>query len=104
LRDRQQHLPLPGITIGDCGRKLAIDGVDNGFILFENVRIPKENMLNRLSDISEDGIFSSPIKNGDQRFALSLNGLSTGRILISNDMNFLLKKSLKIALRFSIMR
>jgi acyl-CoA oxidase len=75
---------MHGITLGDCGRKQGIDGVDNGFILFDNVRIPKSNFLNRLSDVSEDGTFTSSIKNSDQRFALSLGGLSTGRILIIN--------------------
>ena len=39
LRDRKRHLPLPGITIGDCGKKEGYEGVDNGFILFDNVRI-----------------------------------------------------------------
>jgi acyl-CoA oxidase len=53
LRDRSTHNPLPGITIGDCGRKLGQDGIDNGFILFDHVRIPKDNMLDRLSQIDD---------------------------------------------------
>jgi acyl-CoA oxidase len=65
LRDRRTHQPLPGIIIGDCGKKEGLDGIDNGFILFDNVRIPKLNFLNRLSDIDDDGNFTSPIKNDD---------------------------------------
>ena len=65
LRDRRTHHPLPGITIGDCGKKGGLDGIDNGFILFDNVRIPKLSFLNRLSDINDDGIFTSPINNSD---------------------------------------
>lgn len=53
LRDRKSHMVMPGITIGDCGKKEGQDGIDNGFILFDNVRIPKENFLNRLSDIND---------------------------------------------------
>jgi acyl-CoA oxidase len=34
LRDRQHHLPLPGIILGDCGKKIGKEGVDNGFIIF----------------------------------------------------------------------
>lgn len=86
LRDRKNHLPLPGITIGDCGKKEGQDGIDNGFILFDNVRIPKDNMLNRLSDVDDDGKFSSPIKSADLRFGLSLGGLSTGRIILIGNM------------------
>jgi acyl-CoA oxidase len=35
------------VTIGDCGLKMGLNGVDNGTISFENVTIPKENMLDR---------------------------------------------------------
>jgi len=63
LRDRKRHLPFAGITIGDCGKKEGYDGTDNGFIIFDNVRIPKANMLNRLSDITSEGEFTSPIKS-----------------------------------------
>ena len=75
-------MPLSGITIGDCGKKEGQDGIDNGFILFDKVRISKENFLNRLSDIDESGNFTSPIKSADMRFGLSLGGLSTGRIIL----------------------
>lgn len=95
---------MPGITIGDCGRKQGLDGIDNGFILFDNVRIPKANLLNRLSDVSDDGIFTSPIKNADARFGLSLGGLSTGRMLLSYSMLTKAMTAVKIALRFAVMR
>ena len=104
LRDRQSHLPLSGITLGDCGMKEGVEGIDNGFILFDQVRIPKANFLNRLSDISLDGVFTSPIKNADQRFALSLGGLSTGRIILIFNMISYLNLGIKIALRFAAMR
>lgn len=86
LRDRRTHQPLPGIIIGDCGKKQGLDGIDNGFIMFDNVRVPKENFLNRLSDVTDEGTFTSPISNPDQRFALSLGGLSSGRIALCVSM------------------
>ena len=49
LRDRKEHLPLAGITIGDCGLKAGYNEMDNAFILFDHVRIPKENLLNKYS-------------------------------------------------------
>jgi acyl-CoA oxidase len=54
--------------------------------MFDNVRIPKDNMLNRLSDVDDDGKFTSPIKSPDLRFGLSLGGLSTGRIILIGNM------------------
>jgi len=61
LRDRNNHMPLRGITIGDCGKKAGLQGVDNGFILFNNFRIPRENLLNRFSDVTPDGQFKSEV-------------------------------------------
>ena len=36
IRDRKTHDVMPGVIIGDCGKKNGIDGVDNGFIYFYN--------------------------------------------------------------------
>lgn len=41
IRDKNTHRPIPGITIGDCGPKMGLDAIDNGFIMFRNVRVPK---------------------------------------------------------------
>ena len=39
IRDLQTHKPLPGVTIGDIGPKFGYNGVDNGFLRFEYVRL-----------------------------------------------------------------
>lgn len=44
-----------GIEIEDMGEKFGLNGVDNARIRFSNVRIPRENMLNKFSDVSETG-------------------------------------------------
>ena len=41
IRDLETHKPLPGITVGDIGPKFGYNGVDNGFLSFEYVRIRK---------------------------------------------------------------
>ena len=51
LRDDSTHKVLPGITIGDCGPKFGLNGVDNGFIEFNNFRVPVSNLLNKVSGI-----------------------------------------------------
>ncbi len=37
------------------GHKLGLNGVDNARIKFDNVRIPKINMLNKYSDVDDNG-------------------------------------------------
>lgn len=55
LRDHQTYKVLPGVLIGDCGHKAGLNGVDNGFILFDNYSIPKDNLLDKLSSINDKG-------------------------------------------------
>ena len=50
--------------------------------MFDNIRIPKENFLNRISGINDDGVFTSHIKSAGKRFGLSLAGLSNGRMCL----------------------
>lgn len=76
LRDKRSFEPLSGIVIGDCGKKMGQDGIDNGFIIFNNVRVPRENMLNRFSNVTKEGKFETSIPNIDKRFAVSLGSLS----------------------------
>lgn len=34
------------------GYKIGLNGVDNAALKFNNVRIPRENMMNRYSDVN----------------------------------------------------
>jgi alkylation response protein AidB-like acyl-CoA dehydrogenase len=45
IRSLETHLPLPGIEVGDIGEKMGYNSMDNGFLRFDKVRIPRENML-----------------------------------------------------------
>jgi len=61
IRDMKTHEPLPGITVGDVGPKFGLNTLDNGFLLFNNVRIPHENMLAKYAHISkETGVYEKP--------------------------------------------
>ena len=33
LRDPQTFEPYPNVIVGDCGKKLALDTIDNGFFI-----------------------------------------------------------------------
>ncbi len=51
---------LPGVRIEDCGPKIGLNGVDNGRIWFDGVRIPRGNLLDQFASVSADGVYSSP--------------------------------------------
>ena len=39
---------IPGVTIEDMGYKMGLNGVDNAKLSFDNVRVPRTALLNRL--------------------------------------------------------
>lgn len=51
-----------GVSITDMGVKMGVNGVDNAALTFDNVRIPRENMMNRYTDVNEKGEFKTEIK------------------------------------------
>lgn len=103
LRDASGKI-LPGVTIEDCGRKMGLNGVDNGKISFNNVVIPKENMLDRFASVDEHGKFASPITSDNRRFFTMLGTLVGGRIGIPRSALATSKSGLTIAIRYGDQR
>ncbi|MCD0464875.1 acyl-CoA dehydrogenase [Flavobacterium sp. ENC] len=103
LRDTNGNT-LPGITIGDCGHKMGLNGVDNGTISFDQVEIPKENMLDRFASVNDKGEFESPIPSDNRRFFTMLGTLVGGRIGIPRSALAAAKSGLTIAIRYSDQR
>jgi acyl-CoA oxidase len=100
IRDEDGR-PLPGITIEDCGRKEGLNGVDNGRIAFDHVRVPRENLLNRFGDVAADGTYSSPIASAGRRFFTMLGTLVNGRVAIAAASLSATKSGLTIAIRYT---
>jgi len=65
------------------GDKMALNGVDNGRLMFDHVRIKRENMLNALCDVSPEGVFTSDIKKKSARFFKVTDRLLSGRLCIA---------------------
>lgn len=98
LRDRDGNI-LPGITIGDCGKKMGRDGIDNGWIQFKNVRVPRDQMLQKWAKVSREGVYSQPPKA-----QLAYGALLGGRVSIIANCNDLLKRGITIAIRYCAVR
>lgn len=100
LRDKQGNT-LEGIRIEDCGRKMGLNGVDNGKIWFSQVKIPLENMLDKFSGINDHGEFFSDISSDNRRFFTMLGTLVGGRIGIPRSALSAAKSGLTIAIKHS---
>jgi acyl-CoA oxidase len=61
IRD-ENHLPLPGIRLGDLGMKIGDNTNDTGFMILENVRIPADNMLSKYRCVTKEGRYEEVIK------------------------------------------
>ena len=89
-----------GVQIEDCGEKLGLNGVDNGRIWFDHVRVPRENLLNRFAGVSADGEYSSSIPSPSRRFFTMLGALVAGRVSIALGALSASKSGLAIAIRY----
>lgn len=103
IRDEEGR-PLPGVAIEDCGVKVGLNGVDNGRIGFDRVRVPRDNLLDRFARVSEDGAYESSINSAGRRFFTMLGTLVTGRISIAAASVSVSKTALAIALPYSAER
>ena len=45
IRDLVSHRTLPNMEIGDIGPKFGFDSKDNGYAIFRNARIPRNQLL-----------------------------------------------------------
>jgi acyl-CoA oxidase len=103
LRDADESV-LPGVAIEDCGPKLGLDGVDNGRITFDHVRVPRDALLDRYAQVREDGTYFSPIENPTKRFFVMLGTLIQGRVSICGASISASKVALDLAVRHALTR
>ncbi len=100
----EQHELLPGITVEDNGYKLGLNGVDNGKIWFNQVSVPRENLLNKYGTITNEGHYHSNIKNPNKRFFTMLGTLVGGRICVARAGLGGAKMALAVAVKHALKR
>lgn len=93
--------PLPGVHIEDCGPKAGLEGVDNGRLAFDSVRVPRANLLNRYGDVAADGTYSTPVPDQTARFFTMLGTLIQGRISVAGGAGSAARVGLAIAVRYA---
>ncbi|MFI0236095.1 acyl-CoA dehydrogenase [Streptomyces sp. NPDC016845] len=98
---RTDGVPAPGVRIEDDGRKMGLNGVDNGRIRFDGVRVPREALLNRFADVTPDGVYESAIENPGRRFFTMLGTLVQGRVSVGGGAINAAKVALAIAVKYA---
>lgn len=98
LRDANHNL-MPGVTVGDIGPKMGRDGIDNGWIQFSDVRIPRFFMLQKFCKVSRDGDVTLPPLE-----QLAYSALLGGRVMMVLDSYRMSARFVTVALRYAVGR
>lgn len=84
--------------------QVGLNGVDNGAIRFNHVRVPRVNLLDRFGSVDKSGTYSSPLSSPAKRFAATLGELTGGRVGLTCGSVGVLKGAVTIAIRYSSQR
>lgn len=103
IRDTNGEM-LPGVGSEDDGYKGGLNGIDNGRLHFDNVRVPRTNLLNRYGDVAKDGTYTSPIESPGRRFFTMLGTLVQGRVSLDGAAVNAMKGALDIAISYGFER
>jgi acyl-CoA oxidase len=103
IRNEQGEF-LPGIGGEDDGLKGGLNGIDNGRLHFTDVRVPRENLLNRYGDVTVDGTYTSPISSPGRRFFTMLGTLVQGRVSLDGAATIASAAALDIAITYGNQR
>ena len=103
LRDDEGN-DLPGIGREDDGLKGGLNGIDNGRLSFDHIRIPRTNLLNKYGDVASDGTYTSSIDSPGRRFFTMLGTLVQGRVSLDGAASWASALALDIAITYGTQR
>ncbi len=101
---RDKGKPCPGVRIEDDGEKMGLNGVDNGRLWFDEVRVPRTSLLNRFAEVTVAGVYESAIENPNKRFFTMLGTLVQGRVCVGGASINAAKVALTIATKYALRR
>ena len=99
IRDPKTFKTLPGVQAGDIGPKQGFNTKDNGYARFDNLVIPRRNMLMKYHVVSKEGKYSL---QGNER--ISYATMLVTRSGINNIVFSLYSKIITIITRYSLLR
>src|SRR5688572_24222394 len=80
---------------------MGLNGVDNGRLWFDGVRVPRTALLNQFAEVTPEGRYLSPIDNPNKRFFTMLGTLVQGRVCVGGAAINAAKVALTIATRYA---
>ncbi|KAF8889606.1 acyl-CoA dehydrogenase/oxidase C-terminal [Infundibulicybe gibba] len=99
LRSLDNYRPLAGIELGDVGLKMGLNGTDNGYAVFDRVRIPRMNLLMGNARLLRDGTYLKA-PHTKHTYGTMLHA----RNIIVEIAAFQLAQAVTIATRYSVVR
>jgi acyl-CoA oxidase len=101
VRSIKDFKPLPNVEVGEIGSKAfgGFASIDNGYVRFNKVRIPRKNMLQKYAQISNEGKYVPPKQD-----KLSYGSMVTLRVAVVNMESWNLARALTIACRYCSVR
>ena len=100
IRDLKTHEPLEGIAVGDIGPKFGFNTMDNGYILFNKVKVPHIGMMAKFSRV--DPKTNKYVKPANS--ALVYGTMTWVRSTIVQQAGGVLARGVVIALRYCAVR
>jgi len=99
IRSLEDHKPLPGVTVGDIGPKFGYSAMDNGFLRFNQFRVPRDALLMKYSQVTPEGEYIKPPHN-----KVSYGTMVLIRASIVAGASQVLGRALTVAVRYSAVR
>ncbi|KAK4508310.1 hypothetical protein PRZ48_002048 [Zasmidium cellare] len=100
IRDMKTHQPLEGIIVGDIGPKYGYAPMDNGYMLFNNFRVPHSAMLSNYSRVDPNTCTYTKPANP----AVVYGSLTAVRAAIIMHARLIMARAVTIAVRYSTIR
>lgn len=95
------HEDLPGVEVGDCGTKLGYNSTDNGYLKFDNVKVPRSALLAHFISITKEGdIEVNPDADPRQLYQI----MTSTRLFIMRWGGYHYLRSCTAAVRYSVCR
>lgn len=100
IRDMKTHKPLDGIVVGDIGPKYGYQPMDNGYMLFNQFRVPHNAMLSNYSRVDPNTCtYTNPANP-----AVVYGTLTAIRANIVMQARLVLARAVTVAVRYTSVR